>query len=200
MLKNNIKNRVKEMIERMNVGEKEGLKKRMIYRKFLDKPSMLIIKILIVFIFFIQSLNFISATSNLYWVGVSDGNWSNSSNWASSSGGAGEAGIPNATTDVIFDSANLNNSIIDANFIGVVYSINVSNSYNGTITSNLGWNNSLNITENFLISNGTLKHGANSNAEVYRLNIIVGGNFTLESRSFINLTGLGATSQIRLFE
>jgi hypothetical protein len=97
----------------------------------------------IIFILIIISVNFISA-AKLYWVGNNNGLWGNASNWASSSGGAGGAGVPNATNDVIFDSANLNNSIInETGFTGAVNSINISIGYNGTITSlavgNVSW-------------------------------------------------------------
>ncbi len=38
----------------------------------------------------------------LYWVGNS-GDWGNTANWSASSGGAGGAGLPTATTNVVFD-------------------------------------------------------------------------------------------------
>ena len=43
--------------------------------------------------------------ATFYWVGGS-GTWdnSNSTRWATSSGGAGSAGIPSTTDNVIFDS------------------------------------------------------------------------------------------------
>ena len=132
-----------------------------------------------------------SAIATYYWVGLNNGNWTDASSWSATSGGAGGIGIPNETTAVVFDEGNLNNSIINSTFAGAIYSLNVSIGYSGTIESRLAWNNSLNVTENVIVSNGTLTHGDNSNAETYRLNMIVGGNFTLESGGMINVTGLG---------
>ncbi|MFH1359217.1 MAG: Hint domain-containing protein, partial [archaeon] len=119
------------------------------------------------------------AGDTLYWVGVNNGNWSDASNWASSSGGAGGAGVPNATNAVVFDSADLSNSMINQSVS--VYSLNVSSGYTGTINFTLNVTADLNITENFYLGSGatiTPTYSSDSGNGTGRV-INVGGNATI---------------------
>jgi len=155
------------------------------------KNKTILISLVFAVLTIFLSINSISAAT-LYWVGTNNELWGNASSWASSSGGAGGAGIPGASDDVVFDSANLNNAVInETGFTGVVNSINISVKYSGTIADKMNWNNSLNVTGNVIISNGTLNHGDNSNLEQWRVNLKIGGNLTIESGGSINVNGLG---------
>lgn len=56
----------------------------------INKKSVKIFKLIVILFIFliIIGINFVSAAT-LYWVGVSNGNWSDASNWASTSEGIG---------------------------------------------------------------------------------------------------------------
>ena len=58
-------------------------------------------RLILLFGFLIYSYS-IAAQTVLYWVGNS-GNWSDAAHWSQTSGGAPGAGVPNASTNVIFD-------------------------------------------------------------------------------------------------
>src|SRR5947209_837489 len=63
-----------------------------------------------------------------FWVGPNNGNWNNSANWSATSGGAGGAGVPGASNDVIFNSdalVNIDLSSITLNSLQVTNNKNV---------------------------------------------------------------------------
>lgn len=67
-----------------------------------------------------------------YWVGPHLGTWATAANWSATSGGAGGAGIPTSTDDVIFD----NNSGTGTSRIGsaiAILSLTITSGYTGTI-------------------------------------------------------------------
>ncbi len=76
------------------------------------------------------------------WQGPSGGLWSNAANWST--------GLPTATTNVLFNSSDNNNSTLDASFAGTIANLTV-NGYTGIITQS----NSLTINGAYLQTSGT---------------------------------------------
>ena len=67
-----------------------------------------------------------------YWVGDTDSDWNDSNNWASTSGGAGGAGVPGASDDVIFDGS-YTTANCTADVAIDIASIDVQSTYGGTL-------------------------------------------------------------------
>ena len=67
-----------------------------------------------------------------YWVGTSS-DWSDASNWATTSGGAGGAGVPDATTPVIFDAASAQSTTLPG--ATSIYSLTMTG-YTGILADN----------------------------------------------------------------
>lgn len=65
-----------------------------------------------------------------YWVGTTT-SWNTSSNWSATSGGAGGAGVPTSSDDVIFDGNGTNNCTCDVAISCL--SIDVQSGYTGTL-------------------------------------------------------------------
>jgi len=95
-----------------------------------------------------------------YWVGTTDpANWNDPANWSSSSGGAGStceggANVPGPTTNVVFDSANLNSCTVDIDVS--VASITNSGDYTGTLDAN---GHNITITGDFTWKAGGVNMG-----------------------------------------
>lgn len=118
--------------------------------------------------------------------GGANDNCSTIENWDSDTAPvAGDDIVINSTADaIIWDSAcpqTVNSFLMDTGFTG---SVQVNTTYSGDF-------NTFTITTNLTINAGTLTHKDNSSAETYKLNVSVGGNFTLGAGGIINADGLG---------
>ena len=60
-------------------------------------------KKLYVFLLPLILLSSIATAGQLFWVGPDNGSFNDAANWSATSGGAGGAGVPGVTTDVVFD-------------------------------------------------------------------------------------------------
>ena len=94
--------------------------------------------------------------------------------------------VINSTADaIIWDSAcpqTVNSFLMDTGFTGSVQVNTVYGSSGFTVFT---------ITTNLTINAGTMKHADNSTAETYRLNLAVGGDFTIGASGTMNVDGLG---------
>lgn len=61
------------------------------------------------------------------------GLWNAANNWSATSGGAGGAGVPGSSDNVIFDSANVTNCNVDANVNVASFTFDGSNKYTGVL-------------------------------------------------------------------
>ena len=88
--------------------------------------------------------------------GGTNSNWSNSKNWSLASGGTGNAGVPTASINVIFDN-NSPNCIIDSltssNCLALTFT-----SYSNIIT----FNNNLGVYGNLILGSGMSFSGTSS--------------------------------------
>ena len=84
---------------------------------------------------------FIAGRTTCYWVGETDpANWNDPANWSLVSGGSGftcnGGTVPGANNDVVFDGANTNSVIFNANSVRV-HSLSQETDYTGTIYKDL---------------------------------------------------------------
>ncbi|MDP2925066.1 MAG: LamG-like jellyroll fold domain-containing protein, partial [Nanoarchaeota archaeon] len=124
------------------------------------------------------SLNYISCTI-ANWVGATSTNWSTASNWDINF-------VPNETNCVILNASASKQPVLEVPTL--IYNLTI----NGTLNLTMNWNASLNVSGDVaILSGGKLIHGDNSNAEVWRVNMQVGRNLTINSGGSISVTGLG---------
>ncbi len=124
-----------------------------------------------------------------YWVATTTSNWNSTASWSTTSGGIGGATVPGSGNDVIFSSNANGNCTLNAavDIKGMFIS-----GYAGTITQStfaftVG-------TDGYEQSSGTLTHTANgttAQGEMYKVNITIAGNFTVDSGGTINVDGKG---------
>jgi len=108
-----------------------------------------------------------------YWIGTTSTDWENTNNWSSSSGGAGGAGKPTASEDVIFDNnSNANDCIATAAMVC------------GNITMTTGWAKVFDMagfaitSTSFLILDGTTGSGFTQNGLI---TILLDGSLTINA-------------------
>ena len=127
-----------------------------------------------------------------YWVGGgSSSNWSatGNTNWSATSGGPNNASVPDASTDVIFDTGS-SASVIDTSFS--VGSLTIGSSYTGTITqnANLSVTNSGGLSGNYIQSSAATFTATNPGANTFSTT----GNFSVTAGTFRRYTGMGIIS------
>ena len=126
------------------------------------------------------------------WVAAEDGSAATAGNWS-------EGRAPISTDKVLFDgdisSASCEwNSAADGGPSATVAEFKMTDTYTGTVTIDTlysGTFSGLAVTGDMTVEGGTLTHPANSDAETYRLNLAVGGAFTLGAAAKIDLCGKG---------
>ncbi len=139
------------------------------------------------------SLNYTS--TNFYWIGGENGNWSNTANWSGQPGGSGGLVLPGSDDNVIFDSSNTYSANVDTNVN--VKSIRINSGYTGAITqaSTTVITTSGAITQNAgiltLSGNNTITAGVALNTGILNINSATAlgtSTFTVASGTTINNT------------
>lgn len=123
------------------------------------------------------------------WVATANGNASDGANWSPS-------GAPTATDEILFDG-NFSNArcIWDAAATHTVAAWEQASTFTGTIelqtTYESGAFAALAITGDCTINGGTMTQTKNEDAQVYRLSLTVGGDFSVASGAQVTATGKG---------
>jgi hypothetical protein len=131
-----------------------------------------------------------------YWVGPNNGTWNDANHWSTTSGGPGGAGVPDINSRVVFDNAN--NCLIPATFDVDVFSINLTSSYSGELSSvSVGGTANINTTGGLVVAGGIFSVGNNKTLIVGTNlehtggqfngganNITVGGNLWINGGNF----------------
>lgn len=95
-------------------------------------------------------------TNDLYFIGFTNSNYSNTNSWSTYSGGVPAEIIPDSTTNVIFDSNSSVNCIVDvASVAGTLNFLTYPSNRNITFNTNLTCSGNVTLGQNTESSNGT---------------------------------------------
>ena len=123
------------------------------------------------------------STGSRYWVGLVDSDYENSGNWSTSSGGLGNASVPVATNDVVFDSGSSVNCTMSAS--RSMNSLNFA-SYAGTFAAG---------SNSVFVVNDIDASGSTAIIDLGSSNWTVGGDYDLR---FISASSSEGTSTLRM--
>ena len=123
------------------------------------------------------------------WKGTTSNAWATATNWQTQSGGATTVPSSSAPYDGVLIGNYTTAPLISAGPVTIASLIMSS----GTLTMQYsGSSPNLTVTGNVIMSGtSNLTHTANAGTELYKLNMSVAGNFTLNSGTTINVTGDG---------